>query len=827
MSKLQRLLLVAVLCLTGAAGAVAQVPPASTTERPFAAMADIWTRALDRIVQDATRPDLIDAEVERLRGETVAIRQAANLAASQARNEAAGLRTLLAPLEARPEPAGPPDAKPTEPRPADQPPEADAVKQQRDRLRSELAQVEARIKQAELIVARTDLLIAQLGRARSDKFTRTVLKKGPSPLAPATWSWLAEDLGIAWRTQMTSWRLLATSGVLTQAVHQAERRRDTITSVLALVVGWLALIWLRRRYGWSAAIAEPSYRDRAIGAALDGTGMVALPVLAILLVLSWLPPLEASAEVLRPALSTLLSVAHNAIFFLIVYGLSEASLTPTRPAWRLLPFAADSAAAFCSRIQRLAGFVAIAGPVSAFWLLQLPGGRDDVAGLAAIVGLAVAVGLLAFGVPVLKSDAWRSSAATQSGTPLLIGGYGWLLGRLALGVMLIAIAIVAALGYTALTIHAGDALLDSLMLVFLAIVAHALVHDVVDAAGAPDTPPGRWLRRVFGLAPDAAIHGRFVLVLVADVALLVGVAMILPVLWGANPDDIVDKAHQLIAGFSIGQHRISPIDIGIALLVFAVSMAVLRIARGALRDRFLPSLHMQDDIRLSIDAMVNYVGIVAAVLLAIAALGIDFTNLALIVGALSVGIGLGLQNLANNTISGVVLLLERPIKVGDRVIVGRHEGIVRRINVRATEIETGQRATVIVPNSEFLQSAVVNWTHADNVGRIDVALSVAHGSNPETVETILRQAAEESPYIVAVPRPLVLFKTISTVGLDFELRAHVDNVANTVAAQNGLNRAILGRLSEAAIALAPPPMAASTSRNAGTAAATSVIAGSS
>jgi small-conductance mechanosensitive channel len=812
MPTLSRLLLIVVLCLVGAAPAPAQVPSPSSTERPFVAMADIWSRALDRIAQEVTRPNLIDTEVEQLRSETTAIRQAAAIAAGQARNEATALRTLLVPLEARPDRGVlAPDGKAPREKPPDQAPEPEAVKQQRDRLRGDLALVDARVKQAELIIARADLLIAQLAKVRSDQFARTVLKRGPSPLLPSTWMRLGGDLAAAWTAQTASWSALLSSGELTKALHDTERRSRTVASIAGLLAAWLGLAWLRRRYGRTEAIAEPSYRDRAIAAGLDGVGMVGLPVLAVLLILSWLPAPETSAAPLRPALGTLASIAHNAIFFLIVYGLSQSSLTPAYPAWRLLPFAADSATAFCARIQRLAGFVAITGPASAFLLLQLPGGTDDVQGLASIVGLVIALGLLVLGVPALKSDAWRSSVAAGDGTVPLIGGYSWLLCRLALGVVLVCIAGAAVLGYTALAIHASDSLLDSVMVVFLAIVAHALVHDVVEAAGAPDTPPGRWLRRVFGLAPDAAIHGRYVLVLLVDLVLLAGVGVILPIVWGADPDDILDKANRLVSGFSIGQHRISPVDIGIALLVFAASIAIVRFARGALRDRFLPSLHMQDDIRLSIDAMVNYVGIVVAVLLAISALGIDFTNLALIVGALSVGIGLGLQNLANNTISGVVLLLERPIKVGDRVVVGRHEGIVRRINVRATEIETGQRAVVIVPNSEFLQSAVVNWTYADNVGRIDVPVTVVHGSDPGKVEAILRQAAEENAYVVGVPRPVVMFKTIAATGLEFELRAHVDNVANTIAAQNMLNGAILAKLAEAGIAVAstlpavPPP----------------------
>ncbi|HJQ57248.1 MAG TPA: DUF3772 domain-containing protein [Vineibacter sp.] len=787
-----RLLLIFALCLVAPVPAPAQAPPPATPERPFAVMVDAWTRALDRIAQDAGRPNLIDAEVDRLRSETSGVKQAASQVAAQARDEASGLRGLLAPLEARLDPKTP-----------DTPPEPEAVRQQRERLRADLALVDARVKQAELIVARADLLIAQLSRVRSDQFARTVLKKGPSPLAPSTWARLPADIGAAWSAQAESWRDLVSSGALTSAIQDPDRRRETLVSIVGLVAAWLVLVWWRPRHGRDAQAVDPSYRDRAIAAAVDGVGMVALPVMAVLLALSWLPAIETSSESLRPALRTLYSVGNNAIFFLIVYGLSESSLTPKRPTWRLLPFAADSAALFCGRIQRLAGFVAIAGPIAKFWGLQPDGGAPEVAGLISLIGLVVSGGLAFFGLPALRSDGWRSSAAAEGEAPL-IGGYTWLLCRLALGLLLIAILAAALLGYTALAVHASDALLDSLLLVFLALTAHAIVHDVVEAVGAPDSPPGRWLRRVFGLAPDSAIHGRFAIVLLADLVLLVGVAMLLPILWGADPDDIVDKANKLVAGFSIGQHRISPIDIGVSLLVFAAAIAIVRLARGALRDRVLPTLHMQDDIRLSIDAVINYAGIALALVLAISALGIDFTNLALIVGALSVGIGLGLQNLANNTISGVVLLMERPIKVGDRVIVGKHEGIVRRINVRATEVETGQRAIVIVPNSEFLQSAVVNWTYADNVGRIDVAFAVAHGSDPERVEAILRAAAEATPHIVAVPRPVVMFKAIGTTGLDFELRVYVDNPANTIVTQNALNRAILAGLADGGIALAPP-----------------------
>ena len=161
----------------------------------------------------------------------------------------------------------------------------------------------------------------------------------------------------------------------------------------------------------------------------------------------------------------------------------------------------------------------------------------------------------------------------------------------------------------------------------------------------------------------------------------------------------------------------------------ASAMLLARLVRSVVRDRVMPTVDAPMPLRQSIDAGLNYVGVIIAILIGIGALGIDFTNLAIVLGALSVGIGLGLQNIANNVISGVILLVERPIKAGDWVSVAGHEGFVRRINIRATEIETFQRTHVIVPNSVFLQNPVINRTYADTSSRIEIALTVGLGTD--------------------------------------------------------------------------------------------------
>ena len=177
--------------------------------------------------------------------------------------------------------------------------------------------------------------------------------------------------------------------------------------------------------------------------------------------------------------------------------------------------------------------------------------------------------------------------------------------------------------------------------------------------------------------------------------------------------------------------------------------------------------------RNSLKTTVGYAGLLVAVAAGISTAGIDLSNLAIIAGALSVGIGFGLQNVVNNFVSGLILLVERPVKVGDWIVIGEHQGYVQRINVRATEIQTFQRSSVIIPNSELLSSALVNWTHKDAVARIDVPVGVSYHSDVERVRETLFEVAESHPEVVRRPEPVVLFTAFGDSALDFELRCFV------------------------------------------------------
>jgi small-conductance mechanosensitive channel len=193
-------------------------------------------------------------------------------------------------------------------------------------------------------------------------------------------------------------------------------------------------------------------------------------------------------------------------------------------------------------------------------------------------------------------------------------------------------------------------------------------------------------------------------------------------------------------------------------------------------------------------SLTGYFAVAVAFLIGLSIAGVELANLALIVGALSVGIGFGLQNIVNNFISGVILLFERPIKTGDWIVVGGTEGFVKKISIRSTQIQTFDRSDVIVPNSELISSQVTNWMFRDHIGRVIVPIGVAYGSDVEKVKAILLDIAFKHPLVITqspvLPKPAVLFRTFGDSSLNFEIRCFIREIDSRMAVVSEMNFSI-------------------------------------
>ncbi|WP_292435392.1 mechanosensitive ion channel domain-containing protein, partial [Mesorhizobium sp.] len=209
----------------------------------------------------------------------------------------------------------------------------------------------------------------------------------------------------------------------------------------------------------------------------------------------------------------------------------------------------------------------------------------------------------------------------------------------------------------------------------------------------------------------------------------------------------------------------------------------------------------------SIRLAVGYAGVALAALVGISAAGIDLSNLALVAGALSLGIGFGLQNVVSNFVSGLILLAERPFKVGDWIVAGDISGTVRKISVRATEIETFQRQSVILPNSNLINNAVGNWTHRNKLGRVDIKVGVAYGSDVKRVHAVLLGICRAHPMVLKNPEPFVLFANFGPAALEFEIRVFVADVLNGSIVQNDIRFAIFDIFEDEHIEIPSAPRA--------------------
>ncbi len=208
---------------------------------------------------------------------------------------------------------------------------------------------------------------------------------------------------------------------------------------------------------------------------------------------------------------------------------------------------------------------------------------------------------------------------------------------------------------------------------------------------------------------------------------------------------------------------------------------------------------MSGSARDSIRTGIGYTGIVVAGVAAFSSAGVSFSNFAIVAGALSVGVGLGLQGVVNNFVSGLILLAERPIRVGDWIEVHGEEGIVRRISVRATELETFDRAHIVIPNSMLISDRVKNWTLHNEMGRVALPVSVAAGSDPEQVRDLLEKVATDHVEVLASPAPIVYFENVTATSLDFKLFVYLLNINRSMNVRTELRIAILKAFRETGV----------------------------
>ena len=291
--------------------------------------------------------------------------------------------------------------------------------------------------------------------------------------------------------------------------------------------------------------------------------------------------------------------------------------------------------------------------------------------------------------------------------------------------------------------------------------------------------------------------------------LLVPLALLF--VWGLSEQSFSALQHLAWSGFTFGQVQIVPAQLILGALLLVILTALIRWITGRMEHHWLAATPMETHTREAVSTITGYVLFLIAALVVLSYVGLDLTKLAFIAGALSVGIGFGLQTIVNNFVSGLILLFEQPVRRGNFVTIGETEGFVRRIRIRATEIETLDRTTVAVPNSELLTLHVKNWNLRDRYGRISCPVGVAYGSDVRLVERLLVEVANRHKDVLSegqagIPKPVALFRGFGDSTLDFELRCFIRDVTRRFFVISDINFAIDEAFRENGVTIAFPQL---------------------
>lgn len=682
------------------------------------------------------------------------------------------------------------------------PPEAPDLAAERRELNERLARLRSMETRINANIIESNDLLARISTSRVQRIYQTLATRGPSPLLPEVWQpgfQAASDTAGEIKAYFRKW---------------AETRSDDSSFLRGIALIALALAAAVLLFGpvnrWIMATFSSAIENRRATPArrvvVAGLKMMARAAPGLIGGFIVLETLRAQAILTDQGEGPARALWFALIVFLLVSGFLNGLFAPTSAQWRIAPVAADCGRKISLRINAI---VLVFGGKILLSAIFTATGADP--SLTRLLDAATAIIVSVLLISLCRSRLWNVGSVIgedrrkveEGDRPANASGAWCLIRRLGRGFG--ALTIVAALtGYVDLADFLASRLYYLAILLSVLWFTRAVLLEFADYL---------W-RRSEGHAlaekpaeeiDERRSNVRFWNSLLINSALFFAALPAIFVLAGFPGPAVRDGIVQAFFGFNIGGFQVPSLArLVVAIVIFFVFMALTRVAQRGFRAGPFAHSDIDTGVQNSLITLIGYAGLVVALFASISTIGFDLSNLALIAGALSLGIGFGLQSIVNNFVSGLILLFERPIKAGDWVVTASGEGTVKKISVRSTEIETFDRSSIIVPNSELVSSTVTNWTHRNKFGRIIVPIGVAYGSNAENVRDILLRCAREHPLVVAYPEPFVVWKDFGDSSLDFDVRAFLNDISRSLFVRSELRYAIYRALAEEGIEIPFP-----------------------
>lgn len=675
--------------------------------------------------------------------------------------------------------------------------ETQAVTRQRTDLTAQRTRLDAELKQAESTKETLANLSVQIARLQHDQLKNQLALRSGSILGARFWAPLFKPESVDQQ------RLNAFTGQLVlqlrSAWHPGHRVMTALLLLLALAVWTPGGRLLERALAWFCLYRLPEGRLRrsAMAAATTFTSLLTTACAVQLIYLAF-----ARQQPLAPALQDFADeLVKLALACALIAGLGRALLCAHRPSWRL-PAIADPVALAMKPFPRiLAALLMLSGALE-----QLNTTVDTSLQITLFGrGLVSLVVVLTIGASLLRANRVRTALAASGEPP---EARSTLAGLIHAGVSLAILASLLALltGYISIARFLTYELVWFDLVLCSFYLLTRLTRDICESIFSAHHSSGKTIKHLLGL-DDVHLEqastvlsgiGNSLLLLLAVIALLTGG-------FGTTPGDLINSILAVFGGERLRRLNIVPANILNAIIILGVGIYLLQCVRRWLDNELLPKTGMDPGMRASLVTLFSNIGYVIIVLLTLSALGVRWDNLAWIVSALSVGIGFGLQEIVKNFVSGLILLTERPVKVGDMVSIGGVEGDIRRINVRATEIQLADRSTVIVPNSQLISQNLRNVTMGNSTeGVVTLVLTFPLNTDPEQVRDLLLGAYQDHLAILDKPSPSVTFSQLTSDGITLSVTGYVNSPRMTAGIRSDLLYEILKRLRAANIPLSNP-----------------------
>lgn len=666
------------------------------------------------------------------------------------------------------------------PIPAEGETEPETVTNRREALRNRLGEISAPGMKLREAGARATVLVAELDQRANALKQQRITQRGLSPLDPRLWIRSVAELGNAVsvaKAHMATSFLKYDAGDIAGAVAVA---------ALLLILGPFAGLFAWRKINrkleaWHMqenSIARRLVVSVVADAAAGLVFAIALlaGIVALMIFLLPIVPIETLASLVA-------AVSATAVFVAVAHWIGRGVLNSPFPELRLVTLPPARAHQALTAIRLMAGVLGIEQIIGTLEESGRIG--TNFARFASAIMVVLGGWLLWRLANYLREGRLyyethvRPDAATHSDDKGI--DFSTPIARLLKLFAIISIGAVL-IGYELLSRFFFSASLLSLSLIGIAVYLHRSFVLVVSAFATGSLSRYR--------------RGLHLLPLLTGLIETIIVVMLLAIIWGYDANEITDGLILLREGVSFGEVRISLGDVATFAAVFFLGYFVTRWLQRFMKVSIMPEFGMEAGAQAAILTFIGYIGIFLAALIAIATTGLDLSSLAFVAGALSVGLGFGLQSVVENFTSGIILLIERPVKVGDWIQVGEHSGIVRKIAVRSTHIETFDRHQIIVPNSELISGVVVNRSFSTGPARIVVPVGVAYGTDLERVRNILLDIANANEDVLADPEPAVAMDGFGDSSINVKILAFVHQATDGAPTASAINFEIARRFAE-------------------------------